>query len=96
MKHGIFLKMGLIAAGLGAFFTGCSGVCSDYSSREASIGNTSSIKNRAAVEKLAYMGGSAVYNANDPSSTQLAKNAVVAVRLGKVEKSHVPPPEVVA
>lgn len=34
------------------------------------------------------MGGSAVYNANDPSATQLAKNAVVAVRLGKVEKNN--------
>lgn len=88
MKHGIFLKMGLIAAGLEAFLTGCSGICSDHSSREARIGNTSSIKNRAAVEKLAYMGGSAVYNANDPSSTQLAKNVVVAVRVGKVEKNN--------
>ena len=83
MKHGNFLKLALMASGIGAFFTGCSGV----SGGVAGIGDTTAIKNRTAVEKLAYMGGSAVYNAGNPSLTQLAKNAVVAVRLGKVEKN---------
>lgn len=84
MKHSDFLKMALLATtGMGAFFTGCS----ELSSCDAGIGDTSSIKNRAAVEKLAYMGGSAVYNENDPSATQLAENVVVAVRIGKVEKT---------
>ena len=58
MKHSDFLKMALLATGIGAFLTGCS----ELSSCDAGIGDTSSIKNRAAVEKLAYMGGSAVYN----------------------------------
>lgn len=83
MKINLLGKTLLAAVLVTGLFTGCS----ELDCGRASIGDTESIKNRSAVAKLAYMGGSAVYNGSDESISQLAENVVLAVRLGKVEKT---------
>lgn len=51
-------------------------------------GNVSDIMNRSALTEMAYMGGSVLYSPKNPSANQLAKDVVIAVRQGKVEKTY--------
>ena len=45
-----------------------------------------SIMNRSDSEQMLYMGGSVLYSPKDPNANQLEKGAIVATRIGKVEK----------
>ena len=49
--------------------------------------NVSDMMNRSALLEMAYMGGSVLYSPKNPLANQLAKDVVIAVRQGKVEKT---------
>ena len=74
---------------MAAFFFGCS-MQLDSIEREnpaSSVNNNvRSMMNRAEAEKMLYMGGSVLYSPKDPNANQLMPGAVIATRIGKVEK----------
>lgn len=75
---------------LATFFFGCS-MQLDSIEQDVSLSsvnnNVRSIMNRADAEKLLYMGGSVLYSSNDSNANQLMPGAVIATRIGKVEKN---------
>ncbi len=51
----------------------------------SNIQNITGIKNRSALMKMAYNGGSVLYNPTDLATSQLAKGVVIATRMGKIK-----------
>ena len=76
--------------GLGAVLFGCSMQLGSFETSEgsSSVNNIRSMMNRSDSEKLLYMGGSVLYSPKDPNANQLIPGAVIATRIGKVEKSE--------
>ena len=75
---------------MAAFFFGCSMQIDsiDRGESSSSINNdVRSLMNRADAEQMLYMGGSVLYSPKDPNANQLAEGAIVATRIGKVEKT---------
>lgn len=69
--------------------SGCTVLLDEYSSSASDLRNISGLKNRTAISKMAFMGGAALYNPSDLSTSQLAKGTVLGVRLGKVQRKDV-------
>ena len=78
-----------IIFGMGTAFFGCSMMMDTIDSTGSSSinNNVSSIMNRSDAEQMLYMGGSVLYSPKDPNANQLMEGAVVATRIGKVEKT---------
>ena len=76
--------------GLGVVLFGCSMQLGSVETSEgsSSVNNIRSMMNRSDSEKLLYMGGSVLYSPKDPNANQLIPGAVIATRIGKVEKSE--------
>ena len=74
---------------MAAFFFGCSmQIDSIERGNTSSVNNNvRSIMNRADAEQLLYMGGSVLYSPKDANANQLMPGAVIATRIGKVEKT---------
>ncbi len=81
-----FLPLFAVAA---FFFYGCTSPLDEYSSSSSDLRNISGLKNRASISKMPFMGGAALYNPADLATSQLDEGAVVAVRLGKIQKTDV-------
>ena len=74
----------------GTAFFGCSMQLDSIERSDASgssVSNIRSMMNRADSERMLYMGGSVLYSPKDPNANQLAQGAIVATRIGKVEKT---------
>ena len=65
----------------------CAMPLDEYSSSD--LRNIAGLKNRSAISRMPFMGGAALYNPSDLSTSQLDKGAVLGVRLGKVQKKDV-------
>ena len=77
-----------IILGMGTAFFGCSMMMDTIDSTgSSSINSVRSIMNRSDAERMLYMGGSVLYSPKDPNANQLAEGAIVATRIGKVEKA---------
>ena len=74
---------------MAAFFFGCSmQIDSIERGNTSSVNNNvRSIMNRADAEQMLYMGGSVLYSPKDANANQLMPGAVIATRIGKVEKT---------
>ena len=81
------IKAGMVLS-VGTFFFSCSmGLESmDQNWNAASINSVRAVMNRADSEKMLYMGGSVLYSSNNPGANQLSQGAIVATRIGKVER----------
>ena len=83
------IKVSLVLS-TAAFFFGCSMQLDSIERSDASgssVSNIRSMMNRADSERMLYMGGSVLYSPKDPNANQLAQGAIVATRIGKVEKT---------
>ena len=67
----------------------CSMPLDEYSSSSSDLRNIAGLKNRSAISKMPFMGGAALYNPSDLSTSQLDKGAVLGVRLGKIQQKDV-------
>ena len=76
---------------MAAFLFGCS-MQIDSMDRGASSSsvnnNVRSLMNRADAEQMLYMGGAVLYSPKDSNANQLMPGAVIATRIGKVEKTN--------
>lgn len=79
----------LFAFAIVIFISSCAMPLDEYSSSSSDLRNISGLKNRSAISKMPFMGGAALYNPSDLSTSQLDKGAVLGVRLGKVQKKDV-------
>ncbi len=70
-------------------FTACSFPFSSVDSRNAVIKDIGGELDFASLSRQGFMGGSVFYNPAKPSAGQLVNGAIVAVRLGRVERSAV-------
>ena len=77
-----------LSLGVGAVFFGCSMVVDTHGGggSSSSVRSVRSLMNRADAERMLYMGGSVLYSPNDSNANQLIPGAVVATRIGKVER----------
>ena len=73
---------------LSAFFISCTNaIFNDVSDSPFTlVSDIRSMMQRADVEKMMFMGGSALYSPKDSNANQIAKNVIIATRIGKVEK----------
>ena len=71
-----------------AFFVSCEmGIpYPEQDSPFSTVNNIRSLMQRADVEKMMFMGGSALYSPKDSNANQIAKDVIIATRIGKVEK----------
>ena len=77
-----------VMLGMGAVFFSCSMMQESFEvGGSSSLNSVRSIMNRTDSEKMLYMGGSVLYSPKDPNANQLMEGAVVATRIGKVEKT---------
>ena len=67
----------------------CSMPLDEYSAPSSDLRNIAGLKNRSAISKMPFMGGAALYNPSDLSTSQLDKGAVLGVRLGKIQQKDV-------
>ena len=76
---------------MAAFFFGCS-MQIDSTERGDFSGSVSnnvrSLMNRSDAENMLYMGGSVLYSPKDSNANQLMPGAVIATRIGKVERTN--------
>ncbi len=74
---------------MAAFFFGCSMQIDsmDRGSSSSVNNNVRSLMNREDAEEMLYMGGSVLYSPKDPNANQLMPGAVIATRIGKIEKT---------
>ena len=78
-----------IVLSIGAILFGCSMNLDsmEQNMNAASLHNVRAVMNRSDSEKMLYMGGSVLYSSKDSNANQLVPGAVVATRIGKVEKT---------
>lgn len=83
----IFLTVFAFAFSIISF--SCAMPLDEYSSSSSDLRNIAGLKNRSAISKMPFMGGAALYNPSDLSTSQLDKGAVLGVRLGKIQQKDV-------
>ena len=71
-----------------AIFSGCEMQLDyiEFDTHSSSVRSVTSMMNRSDAEKMLYMGGSVLYSPKDSNANQLMEGAVVATRIGKVDK----------
>ena len=73
---------------VGTVFFSCSmGLDSINQDAPSSVRSVRTMMNRSDAERMLYMGGSVLYSPKDSNANQLIPGAVVATRIGKVEKT---------
>lgn len=76
---------------MAAFFFGCSmqmDLAEGSGSASSVNNNVRSLMNRADAEQMLYMGGSVLYSPKDANANQIMPGAIIATRIGKVEKTN--------
>ncbi|MBR1614985.1 MAG: hypothetical protein IJ673_05820 [Treponema sp.] len=81
----LFLTAMAVASAAAVFLAGCSDIEAETNTAEVSDISKSITFN--SISQQGFMGGSVLYNPDDESKGQLAKNVTIAFRLGYVEKA---------
>ncbi|MGP1459363.1 MAG: hypothetical protein ACTTKL_08645 [Treponema sp.] len=84
-KKYLFLPAALAVFAVTALVTTCRNMVNVSDGKESGITPLGRALTAADLNRLGYMGGSVFYNPENPGKGHLAKGAVVAVRLGKLE-----------